>query len=308
MGKLRKIVNPLIEIEEQVKDFVSKKDWLIKVIQLCVIILFPILEAIILQFKDSLSTSWLWLVLLAPLALIHLTLGIVILTLPLTIEKFYFDYKELDELSDTLLDEMLQNSYIARAINLSLISLIEFIDQTKEHDEISIEEITENVSNILSPIINLREYTFNFKLASYHNFAVYLISNEDGGILKLFYRSVDDRIERHDRSWKPGQGHVGICYANAQIMICMDTLNSSELSGTLIDSDRDYYRSMASTPIFKKLASKEVRGVFVVTSSLPDQFNQEVHDPLLSIISTILSIYFNYVDKKYKGGDYCVQG
>lgn len=302
-------------IEKAARAQSANLDWLLLIVEVFVIAVFPILESIVIQNMDKLKTAGLFWPILIPLGLIHLVLGLIVIKTTKTIAQYYFDHKDVcDERDlskkrlDSLNEEIKQNDYTRSAINLALNALIVFMLESKPKPSLSNDEIKDGLKKVLSPIIKLREHTFNFVRDSKYNFAVYLYSETEGK-LKVFYRETDSRLNTQNRSWAPGAGHVGFCYANKDSLISDDVVASPELSQSMTESDKKNYRSMASTPIFygveKNKDIDRVRGVFIVTSSVPGQFNKRVHGRFLKMISNILSVFFEVADVKLiEGGRY----
>ena len=99
----------------------------------------------------------------------------------------------------------------------------------------------------------------------------------------------DDRIKRTDRSWILGEGHVGICFQTRRTIFEEDvslTVTASEEYSR--EEDTFYYRSLVAQPI--RVNGNEVAGVFIITSSEPEQFHEEVHVPIVRIIAQLVGV------------------
>ncbi len=158
----------------------------------------------------------------------------------------------------------------------------------------------------LDPFIYNREQVFGFKNSAKYNISVYLYDS-DLQHLAPFYRFVDDRISRSDRCWKPGNGHIGICFSQNRVIVSSDVSESPLISDSMTETDMSNYQSMASVPILTHYPSgkqngssnsetTEQRGVFIVTSSEKNQLAGERHEVTLGIISRLLSTFFDYAD------------
>jgi hypothetical protein len=144
------------------------------------------------------------------------------------------------------------------------------------HPAASAERITER---LLNPMIQDRRDVLAFRDTSdLYNIAVYLW-NEEAGHLDCFCRACDDRIDRQDRPWRPGNGHVGTCYARNRTLITPDSFDAAEFLSDDRDRDMRLYRSIAAFPIYGKdddgIPSVEHSiGVLVMTSNIPHHFNE----------------------------------
>ena len=119
-----------------------------------------------------------------------------------------------------------------------------------------------------------------------YNFAVYL--ENSNGELVCEFRQCDDRIVKKNRSWKKGLGHIGICFARGATQFCQDTASANPTTNEQVarPEDNSYYRSIIAEPI---KVNDEVIGVFIVTSSQADQFQEEIHIPCVRVIVRLLA-------------------
>lgn len=299
-------------IEKAARGQSKNLDWILLVVEVFVIAVFPILESIVIQNMDKLKAAGFFWPILVPLGIIHLVLGFIVVKTTKTIAQYYFDHKDVCDEKDSLAiqlkglnEEIKQNNYTREAINLSLNALIAFMIESKSKSNPSKEEILKGLKNILRPVIDLRANTFNFIYDSKYNFALYLYSESENK-LKVFHREVDTRLTQQNRAWSPGAGHIGFCYANKITLISNDVILSKELSQGMTESDKKNYRSIAATPIFygieKTKDTDKVRGVFIVTSSIPNQFSEKIHGRFLRMISNVLTIFFEFADIKLPAG------
>jgi len=175
--------------------------------------------------------------------------------------------------------------------HLSLLAIAQMEQEPKLELKVVFDEV-------LGPWVLNRSEIFFFREDAYYNIAVYMMDNE-AGILKKVSRFVDDRIVTTNRSWKPGVGHVGICYAKEETLFSNDlrTPEVGELLSMDMEKDATYYVALASTPI---RVDNQVRGVLVVTSSRSEQFIQSVHTSVVEILANVLGLA---VKRCWTGGD-----
>jgi GAF domain-containing protein len=114
------------------------------------------------------------------------------------------------------------------------------------------------------------------------NFAIYMYASTAGNLeCVACRRPIRAEEEAPHRSWKPGEGHVGIAFRTQREIVAGDT--SEPEAQALFDApdplrrddDRDRYRSIASIPI--RLAGEEPIGILVATSDVAKRFR--LHEP-----------------------------
>lgn len=140
------------------------------------------------------------------------------------------------------------------------------------------------------------------------NFAIYLLS-DDEEILScaVCRRPIRAEEEATHRSWKSGEGHVGIAFQTKREIIARDT--SEPEARALFDSpdpstrdaDRVRYRSIASIPI--RLADAAPVGIVVGTSDVVGRFrirqrHEAAADPIepLRILANALAMVIKIAD------------
>lgn len=161
--------------------------------------------------------------------------------------------------------------------------------------------LEKDVERILAPIIAKRTETLGFRSDDLYNFAVYIFHPKTQK-LYVFYRDCDNRIERHDRAWEKGVGHVGIAFAMKKTCVATD---STRIVGEFVhdqyESDAKFYRSFVSTPIINVNAkSDQPFGTLVITSSRKDHFD-ETYKSAVEVFANILSVYFS--DRQLPDGE-----
>lgn len=109
------------------------------------------------------------------------------------------------------------------------------------------------------------------------NFAIYLYDSAGQHLDCIACRRpIRAEEEAPHRSWKPGEGHIGIAYQMRREIVAADT--SEPEARALFDApgpqrredDIDRYRSIASVPI--RLAGEAPFGILVATSDIPGRF------------------------------------
>ena len=161
-------------------------------------------------------------------------------------------------------------------------------------DEQIKEAVPEHIESLLAPLISRLSETLGFASGDMHNFVVYVPDGSQGD-LKIFYRNCDDRIQRTNRVWKKGHGHVGLAFTQAKTIISSDLAAIKELLDEGLPTDAKFYASYISTPILDKRAEEPI-GVLVMTSSRSGHFTQE-HKMLAESYAVILSTYFSATGK-----------
>ncbi|HFK7189023.1 GAF domain-containing protein [Serratia odorifera] len=169
----------------------------------------------------------------------------------------------------------------------------------------TIEELDGHIDEFIDTIINYlskhRETLFGYESKSRYNIALYVYDPEEEKLV-VTARRCDDRIDRKDRSWKSGFGHVGLTYLHKELKICPNINNSSELKITN-SSDKINYCSFISVPILTYRegdAENDCLGVLVLTSALPEQFSLQRDKDFLQNISSLIAIYIDVVASIYK--------
>lgn len=150
----------------------------------------------------------------------------------------------------------------------------------------------EEVAGLLAPLVQLRSEVMGFTNSEMYNFAVY-IADKKRQQLHLFYRACDDRIEKHNRSWPIGVGHVGVAFARKAPIISVDASKEADITGEFPhETDKVYYASFICAPINGSTGqANEPVGVFVITSSRPGHLNQ-AYQMVAESFALVLSSYF----------------
>lgn len=203
--------------------------------------------------------------------------------------EYEAELKTNEELTAGLISLAKHSAEVQGALSI-LQSLLESADNKKR-------PLASDVGKLLAPLIQNREEILNFVNSEKYNFAVYLYNKRKGN-LNLFYRDCDNRIQRHDRSWQPGVGHVGIAFAQKGTIISPDMSATAEILGadkSLIENDRSIYVSFISTPIFDSVNHEGYPlGVLVITSDRAGHLTQE-YKIVTETFALLLGIYFSNI-------------
>lgn len=159
----------------------------------------------------------------------------------------------------------------------------------------------EFIETVLKNLLKDREALFGYESKSRYNIAFYLYDPKDEQ-LEVCARYCDDRIDRKDRPWKSGFGHVGLTYLHKELKICPNINNSSELKITNA-SDKVNYCSFISVPVLtydENNTDNDCLGVLVLTSALPNQFSLQRDKDFLQNISSLIAIYIDITFSFYK--------
>jgi hypothetical protein len=277
------------DLVDRFKRQLRRSNVLIKGCQLAVGAILPIGEAILTNLATGSqgNSRPFWLA-LAVAGMIHLFLLVTLLLVEMPLPQFLVEYDEqAARLEEALAKVEAYKSYATtfiESVAATQLSLLE-IEQMKSQPREKLEDV---VDQVLRPWIDRRTAIFSFDSGeSLYNFAVY---GEKADEFVLCYRKCDDRLVRHDRTWRKGDGHVGTCGLQGRTVFLHlpESGDSSAMQETSQprDEDRKYYNSMVATPIRR---GGLVSGVFIVTSSKHRQFVKELHSPIVEVIGLLLT-------------------
>jgi hypothetical protein len=250
---------------------------------------FPIAEALLASKATSAGAGanlgW---VFLAVVGVLHLSLFLLVISSDKPLSEFLVEFNDLTHAlesarADCQASQLTSDTFQATA-DATMTSLAILNDYSSGLPT----DLAGWLNDVLHPWVISRARIFWFSNTDdLYNFAVY--RNEPDGILRKAWRSHDPRIAVTDREWSVGQGHVGVCFAQGHVLFSKDAASedSVELVGTGRPDDKKYYRSMFSVPI-------EVKGgrwgVFIVTSSRPEQLNKSVHQIVIQTLAQIIAL------------------
>jgi len=150
------------------------------------------------------------------------------------------------------------------------------------------------IEALLAPLIRDRSRALEFASDDLYNFVVY--AHDPGtDTLVILFRSCDDRIETHNRSWARGRGHVGSAFAQGETIVVRDSSQEGiGLSAGALSTDAQFYVSFVLSPIpNSNPRARDPIGVFVMTSNRAGHFDED--DRILAdTFSLILSMYVTF--------------
>lgn len=144
---------------------------------------------------------------------------------------------------------------------------------------------------LLQLIVAHRGALLGYRDGDRYNFVVYRREEER---LVPFVRCAHPLIPTHGRSWNVGQGHVGLAVAEGRLLVSGDIRHTqawvpSEARAT----DGDHYVSAVSVPFSYRTSTDDPEGVFIVTSSRLDHFQNPRQVEVLTIgtlVNTLVMI------------------
>ena len=137
---------------------------------------------------------------------------------------------------------------------------------------------------LLAHVEDRRADLFGFTDDDIYNFMLY---RRDGDLLRAGPRACDPAMKRRDRSWKVGQGHVGLAAQNNVIMVTGDLRGTDGWKPTR-DSERSdarVYVSAIGVPLYLGGDTHRVDGVFIVTSSRLGHFQDKNQRETLTAVA-----------------------
>jgi Domain of unknown function (DUF4062) len=137
-------------------------------------------------------------------------------------------------------------------------------------------------ADLLTLVEAHREPLFGFGAADRYNFVVYRRSDD---VLRVHARACHPDITRHDRAWRVGEGHVGLCASKGAGLVASN-LAFTESWVAQYDSDDKHYVSLICEPI-RDAASRQVAGVLTITSSRLEHFRRD--EPVDSLTAKSLA-------------------
>lgn len=177
--------------------------------------------------------------------------------------------------------DMYQNHLLARlSVNSQVRELVETAVISGVPDKAT---LAKHANAIVSIFVERRNVLFGVG-DEYWNFSVYYHDAGSDRLECIACRRENAEDEQLDhRTWKSGEGHVGLCFARGKEVIFSDA-NKPELKPVLAangqnvrDYDQDRYVSLASIPI--STDGQRPLGVLIATSSEAGRFkNDEERD------------------------------
>jgi len=170
----------------------------------------------------------------------------------------------------------------------------------------SVEKFDEVIKSRYEQMIRLlsleREALFGYTSESLYNIALYHYDKSDEK-LKVLVRDCDNRLQKRNREWSHGHGHVGLAFLHKRIKICPDITKSNELMNySDAPSGDTKYKSFFSIPILRCKDNGEVGngelpfGVLVFTSATSEQFKDIRDLQFLNVVVKFFAIYLAAVE------------
>lgn|GEM_PF-5191507 len=229
------------------------------------------------------------------IGVVHLSILAAVLSASVPPSRYIADVEEFSEFIESLksdLEDMDSVSktweYVRAAAYVSLVEARTMIERPAS-------TMVEAVSRIMAPwIASQKEIFWYLWKDSLENYAIYTLEGDD---LCLRYRHCHSDINRSDRKWKRGQGHVGLCFAKNATIVSSDvtTPGLSDLLELTGPYDSVYYNSFVSTPI--TYGEKEI-GVLVITSNVRGQFLPDLHGKIAELLAELLGISMQHCWKE----------
>ena len=285
----------------------------IKLLSVISSVAFPICECYIINRITSTSDAklavFLWRVLLA-VGIMHLIVFSITFISQTPLAQFLVEFDQMKKAYQEGLEKSLTHEFFSatfraavQATQASLL-VIEKLDRElalfreEERQGMVADAVRENnpfvligklSKEVLRPWYINRSDVFWYKDGdAFYNFAIYMY-DKSADSLSLVTRACDGRITRTDRSWKPGCGHVGICFSQGRTIVSIDAAADTgyDITGTDRPEDKIYYRSIVCAPIF---LNGEKVGVVIITSSKPAQFEAVIHGLFVEVLAKLLAL------------------
>ncbi len=260
-----------------------------KLIVLLATVLLPIGEAILVNFATSTSTyaRELWLA-ITIVGVIHLGLALCLLVSEQPLTQFLIEFDDLTRAAADAKDEAASMWYAYNVFEATVSAARVSLSVVNDYSPEIPTELGDLLEIVMKPWVLNRSSIFNFYDGkAMYNMAVY--RKDADNVLRMAWRSSDSRIKRTDRPWPVGEGHVGVCFRKNDMIFSRDVAEegAAELIGTGRHEDNVYYRCMVSVPIRLK---GNPWGVFIVTSSEPDQFDKTIRGVIVQVLAQIISL------------------
>lgn len=289
------------ELANRLREQLRTSALLVKSCQVIVGGILPIAEGVLVNLATGTeSNARPFVITLILVGVIHAALLIMLLLLETPLPQFLVQFDEqATNIQHAGAEVTTYKSYsttFIEAITATLYSMIQIEDMTRSPDG----DLSKVLERILFPWIEQRTNIFWFRDGdALYNFVVYV--ELEPNLLTVVYRSHDNRLVPTNRSWRPGDGHVGSCFLQEETIFLLipeggslpDTLRTSQPR----PEDKDYYISMMATPI---MLEEKAKGVLVITSSKPNQFVKELHAPIIDVMGMLLAQSLRYCWKEQR--------
>lgn len=141
--------------------------------------------------------------------------------------------------------------------------------------------VAEAVDLMLGGVVVHADDLLGYRLEDRYNFVVYL---RDGDVLRPGPRRCHPSIPTHGRSWRVGQGHVGLAVSQDRLLVGGDIRHTDAwIPSEAKPTDADHYVSAVSVPLSFRPGAEGPDGVLIVTSSRLDHFRNPTQIEVLTI-------------------------
>ncbi len=270
-------------LSEQFRQQLRKQIFLIRVVQVLVNVILPITEGISINIATSnLNSIPLW-TFVVILVVIHFFLVVALFGVEYPLPVFLTEFDDLKnelEITKNELNEFERyNLVLKQSIQVSELNLVSISQSSKSQIDLW--------NEILEPWIEFRQDIFWFEREEdLYNFAIYILDPKSN-MLKVSSRFCHPKLQRKNREWRTGEGHIGICFSTRKTQF---SNNASENNNTREENSRaedaEYYLSLIAHPIG---SGDDVVGVFTITSSIPNQFDKNIHVSIVKLIAGLLN-------------------
>jgi len=270
-------------LSEQFRQQLRKQIFLIRVVQGLVNVILPITEGISINIATSnLNSIPLW-TFVVILVVIHLFLVVALFGVEYPLPVFLTEFDDLKnelEITKNELNEFERyNLVLEQSIQVSELNLVSISQSSKSQIDLW--------NEILEPWIEFRQAIFWFEQEEdLYNFAIYILDPKSN-MLKVSSRFCHPKLQRKNREWSTGEGHIGTCFSTRKTQF---SNNASENNNTREENSRaedaEYYLSLIAHPI---RSGDDVVGVFIITSNIPNQFDKNIHVSIVKLIAGLLN-------------------
>ena len=288
-------------LAEALRHDLKSSGTILRIFQMIIGVMPAIGEGILINLATSTTGDrqthlWFWLI---GVLILHLILFWLSLSATTPLSRFLVEFDEIQRKLEivsaqidvyALFTETYNAAVIATQISLSAIEVRRLDPRNK------LESVLDEV---LSPWVENRSQIFRFYDGeALFNIAVYEYS-EQTRKLRVVWRKNDDRLKTRNRDWELGFGHIGVCFQREKTLFSDDVseAGSDNPITTDVAEDKEQYKSMVSTPIW---LDKERKGVCVITSSKPMQFDKEVHTRLMEVVALLIGQAYKHCWTKSK--------
>jgi hypothetical protein len=137
------------------------------------------------------------------------------------------------------------------------------------------------LAQLLARLVDQKSGLFGFRDADHYNFVVYL---KDGDLLHQRARQSHPAITSYGRSWRVGQGHIGLAVEKRMLMVSGDIRNTNAwVPSDERPTDRAHYVSAVSVPFSFRTRMDDPEGALIVTSSRIDHFRSPDQVEVLTV-------------------------